>query len=140
MLAQCLRDLIVIAETDGTPWTVEAFARDLGVSGAHLHREFKKHFGLTPKSFGASLNRDTHLRPGPFTNEVQMERQSGGALKQQVIDSRPAPLCVEPQDDDATLQPLSFADLSIEPLLADDPSPDFLDILLLDEFLRFDDD
>lgn len=128
------------AETDGTPWTVEAFARDLGVSGAHLHREFKKHFGFTPKSFGASLKSDTHLRAGPFSNEMQTEIQSGDALEQQVIESRPAPLCVEPQDDDTTLQPLSFGDLSIGPLLADDPSPDFLDILLLDEFLRFDDD
>lgn len=127
------------AETDGTPWTVEAFARDLGVSGAHLHREFKKHFGLTPKSFGASLKRDTHLRPYPLSNEVQIERQSGGALERQVIGSEPALLCVEPQDDDTTLQPLSFGDLSIDPLLADDPSSDFLDILILDEFLRFDD-
>lgn len=139
-LAQCLRDLIVTAETKGTPWTVEAFASDLGVSGAHLHREFKKHFGFTPKSFGASLKSDTHLRPHPFSNEVQTEQQSGDALEQQVIDSRPAPLCIEPQQDDITLQPLSFGDLSIEPLLADDPPPDFLDILLLDEFLRFEDD
>lgn len=128
------------AETDGTPWTVEVFARDLGISGAHLHREFKKHFGLTPKSFGASLKYDTHLRPGTFSSEVQTERQSGDALEQHVIDSRPAPLCTEPQHDDITLQPQSFGDLSIEPLLADDPSPDFLDILLLDEFLHFDDD
>lgn len=128
------------AESDEAPWTVEAFARDLGISGAHLHREFKKHFGLTPKSFGASLNRDTHLKPDLFSNEVQTERQSGDVLEQQDIDSRPAPLCAEPQDDDTTLQPLSFGDLSIEPLLADDPSPDFLDILILDEFLRFDDD
>lgn len=140
-LAQCLRDLIVTAETNGTPWTVEAFARGLGVSGAHLHREFKKHCGLTPKSFGASLNRDTHLRPGPPSNEVQIEeRQSGDALEQQVASSKPLPHCIERQDGEATLQPFLFGDLVTEPLLTEDRSPDVLDILILDEFLRFDDD
>lgn len=129
------------AETDGTPWTVEAFARDLGISGAHMHREFKKHFGLTPKSFGASLKSDTHLRPGPFSNEVQTEqRELDDAMEQQVIDSNPMQHCQEHHYGEAILRPPLCGDLVTEPLLAEDPSPDFLDILILDEFLRFDDD
>lgn len=129
------------AETKGTQWTVEAFARDLGVSGAHLHREFKKHFGLTPKSFGASLNRDTHLRPGPLSDEVQTEeRQLGDALDQQVTYSKTLLHCRDRHDGEATLQPAFFGDMVTKPVLTEDPSSDVLDILILDEFLRFDDD
>lgn len=140
-LAQCLRDLIVTAETNGTPWTVEAFARDLGISGAHLHREFKKHCGLTPKSFGASLNHNTRLRPGSLSGGVQTEqRELGDALEQQVIDSNPLQHCQEHHYGEANLRPPLCDDLVTEPLLAEDPSPDFLGILILDEFLRFDND
>lgn len=55
MLAYCLRDLIIAAQSKGAPWTVEAFAKEMGISGAHLHRQFKRHYKVTPKSFGASL-------------------------------------------------------------------------------------
>lgn len=141
MLAHCLRDLIVAAVTNGTPWTVEAFARDLGISGAHLHREFKKHCGLTPKSFGASLTRDTHLRPSPLGDRVQTEdTRSGDVLGPEVMDGNSALDRKEQQEGNATPEPPLCGDFGAESFLTDDPSLDFLDILALEEFLQFDDD
>lgn len=138
-LAYCLRDLIVAAEANGTPWTVEAFARDLGVSGAHLHREFKKYCGLTPKSFGASLNRGTSTRPGPLCDVVQTEGpQSGHVLERDVIDSSLALHCKEQQDRNATPEPPLCGNLGAESFLVEDPSLGFLDISALEEFLLFD--
>lgn len=137
MLAHCLRDLIAAAETNGTPWTVEAFARDLGISGAHLHREFKKHCGLTPKSFGASLTRDTHLKPSPLGDGVQTEEpRSVDVLEREVIDDDSALYRQEQQEDNTTPEP----PLCTESFLTEDPSLDFLEILALEEFLQFDDD
>lgn len=140
MLAHCLRDLIVATEENGTPWTVEAFARDLGVSGAHLHREFKKHCGLTPKSFGVSLKTGAHLRPSPICHEVQTEDpQSRDVLERGVIDNEAAPNCMEPQGSYAILEPPLLDDTGTEPFVNEDPSLRFLDILALEEFLHFDD-
>lgn len=140
-LAHCLRDLIAAAETNGTPWTVEGFARDLGISGAHLHREFKKHCGLTPKSFGASLTRDTHLRLSPVGEGVQTEEpRSGDVLEREAIDANPALRCQEQQEGNTTPEPPFCGDLGTESFSTEDPSLDFLDILALEEFLQFDDD
>ncbi|KAF4844127.1 Bifunctional transcriptional activator/DNA repair enzyme Ada [Colletotrichum siamense] len=47
--------MIVAAEADNVKWTVESMARKLGVTSAHLHRQFKKCFLMTPKAFAASL-------------------------------------------------------------------------------------
>lgn len=140
-LAHCLRDLIVAAVTNGTPWTVEAFARDLGISGAHLHREFKKHCGLTPKSFGASLTRDAHLRPNLLGDGVQTEGpRSGNVLGREVIDGIAALDRKEQQEGNTTPEPPFCGDLGAEPFLIEDPSLDFLDVLALEDFLHFDDD
>lgn len=129
------------AVTNGTPWTVEAFARDLGISGAHLHREFKKHCGLTPKSFGASLTCDTRLRPNPLSDRVLTEEpRSGDTLEPEVIDGNSAPHRKEQQEGNTTPKPPLYGDLGAESFLTEDPSLDFLEILALEEFLQFDDD
>ncbi|EQB53429.1 hypothetical protein CGLO_06866 [Colletotrichum gloeosporioides Cg-14] len=47
--------MIMAAETDNVKWTVESLARKLGITSAHLHRQFKKWFLMTPKVFAASL-------------------------------------------------------------------------------------
>ncbi|KAF4882225.1 Bifunctional transcriptional activator/DNA repair enzyme Ada [Colletotrichum fructicola] len=47
--------MIVAAEADNVKWTVESMARKLGITSAHLHRQFKKCFLMTPKAFSASL-------------------------------------------------------------------------------------
>lgn len=133
ILAYCLRDLITAAETNGTPWTVEAFARELGVSGAHLHRVFKKHCHLTPKSFGASFKRDlppprsSPVSNGTYTDEPQLGDVS--FLEWGLV---------EQQERHVTLEPPPLDDFGIEPLLTQDPSLEFLDILALEEFLNFD--
>lgn len=48
---------IAAAEASRSPWTVGIIARALGISEAHLHRQFKRWFRTTPKSFGASVKR-----------------------------------------------------------------------------------
>jgi len=52
------RDIIVKAEEDGRPWTFSRIARQLNVTPAHLHRQFKRHFDVTPRSFAGSLKLD----------------------------------------------------------------------------------
>lgn len=47
--------LIRAAVQGGRPWTVAGVAREMRVSVSHLHRQFRKHYGLTPKDFAASL-------------------------------------------------------------------------------------
>lgn len=141
ILAHCLRDLIVAAETNGTPWTVEGFAKDLGISGAHLHREFKKHCGLTPKSFGASLTRDAHLRPTSFGDRVQtQDPQSGDVLEREVVDGNSALDRKEQQEGNTTPEPPLCDDSVAESFSTEGPSLDLLEILALEEFLHFDDD
>lgn len=52
------RDLITAAAADSAPreqpWTVEGVAAELGVSGGHLHRLFRKQLNTTPKAFAAA--------------------------------------------------------------------------------------
>lgn len=137
MLAQCLRDRIVAAETDGTSWTVEAFARDLGVSGAHLHREFKKHCGVTPKSFGASIKRGTPRRPSIVSNAVQTEEpRPGDLLEGYVIDDDPGARYGEAKESDSTSESPVFDDSGAP----EDQWTDLLDVLSFEEFLHFDGD
>ncbi|EXF75113.1 hypothetical protein CFIO01_06723 [Colletotrichum fioriniae PJ7] len=54
-IAHHARAMIVAAEADSLKWTVGALARKLGVASAHLHRQFKKCFLMTPKAFAESL-------------------------------------------------------------------------------------
>ncbi|EEU37156.1 uncharacterized protein NECHADRAFT_78334 [Fusarium vanettenii 77-13-4] len=51
------RAIITAAVESGTPWTVDSVAQELNITGAHLHRQFKRHFDLTPRSFAASLSK-----------------------------------------------------------------------------------
>lgn len=51
------RAIIVTAVENGTPWTVDGVAQELNITGAHLHRQFKRHFDITPRSFAASLTK-----------------------------------------------------------------------------------
>lgn len=140
MLAYRLRDLILAAEKNETQWTVEAFARKLGISTAHLHREFKKHCGLTPKSFRASIKRDAHLIPSFYSSGVQSdERQPRDVFDQNGIGSNPAPQHKEQQVNNATLEPTFCGDTGYELCLNEDPPPAFLEILALEEFLHFED-
>lgn len=136
-LARCLRDMIAAAEEGGTAWTVEGFARGLGVSGAHLHREFKKHCGLTPRSFGASL------RSGSFTDGGQKERaRSAGVSRQdlEVIDGDTTPHSTEQLESSNTaVGPASSGEVDTGPFSTEDFSLGFLDISALEEFLCFDD-
>lgn len=133
-LARCLRDMIAAAEEGGIPWTVEGFARGLGVSGAHLHREFKKHCGLTPRSFGAEL------RSGGFTAGGQKEdARSAGVFGREVVDGDLMSHCKDQQESNAALGPPSFGELGTGPFMGKELSPGFLELSALEEFLCFDD-
>ncbi|KAF4784352.1 hypothetical protein HER10_EVM0007352 [Colletotrichum scovillei] len=56
-IAQHAHAMIVAAEAHSLKWTVGGLARKLGVASAHLHRQFKKWFLMTPKAFAESLGR-----------------------------------------------------------------------------------
>lgn len=45
------KDIIMVAAMALQPWTVEGVAAELGISGGHLHRLFKKQLNTTPKAF-----------------------------------------------------------------------------------------
>lgn len=54
------RALIIAAVTatrgaEEPPWTVEGVAAELGVSGGHLHRLFRKELNTTPRAFAAAF-------------------------------------------------------------------------------------
>jgi methylphosphotriester-DNA--protein-cysteine methyltransferase len=55
VLAGRARELIAAAVAGETSWTVESCAAQLSISGAHLHRIFRKHFRTTPKAYAGSL-------------------------------------------------------------------------------------
>lgn len=134
-LARCLRDMIAAAEEGGTAWTVEGFARGLGVSGAHLHREFKKHCGITPRSFGASLRSGSFATGGQKTDDAQ----SADVFGREVIDGDSTPHCRDQQESNAALEPPSFGELGTGPFMGKELSPGFLELSALEEFLCFDD-
>lgn len=153
MLAYGLCDLIVAAHTGGTPWTVEAFAEELGTSGAHLHRQFKKHCHLTPKSFGASLrcseiprppphakNEDEHLViTDPPATSIQPEQVPLGSLLQTELANDKSVQNREVQDPVHTMvHSVSSEELGVELFSVEAPGSDFVDILALEEFLDFD--
>ena len=76
------RDIIVKAEEDGRPWTFSSIARELKVTSAHLHRQFKRHFDVTPRSFAASLKLDA-ATTGPRLRSplgMHLESSSPGNL------------------------------------------------------------
>lgn len=153
VLAQCLRDRIVIAQTEGTSWTVEAFARELGISGAHLHRQFKRHYHLTPKSFGASFSRSRpssstpkHISDGnkklikevPVAIIQSAETQLGDLLVLDPVDDNPEWCWAEQEDGQATSESFSLDHFGIEHHSMNSPSFEFFDIPQLEEMFDCD--
>lgn len=133
-LARCLGDLIAAAEAGGLRWPVKGFARGLGVSGAHLHREFKKHYGLTPRCFGASL------RSGALTTRGQKEdARSADVFGREGIDGDSTPHCKDQQKSNAALGPPLFGKLGTGPFMGKELSPGFLELSGLEKFLFLDD-
>ncbi|KAK2729506.1 DNA repair and transcription factor ada [Colletotrichum kahawae] len=65
--------MIVAAEADNVKWTVESLTRKLSITSAHLHRQFKKCFLMTPKAFAASLG-------APEGSSAEHVRLDGQAL------------------------------------------------------------
>ncbi|KAH0429138.1 DNA repair and transcription factor ada [Colletotrichum camelliae] len=65
--------MIVAAKADNVKWTVESLARKLSITSAHLHRQFKKCFLMTPKAFAASLG-------APEGSSAENVRLDGQAL------------------------------------------------------------
>ncbi|PKS11651.1 hypothetical protein jhhlp_001802 [Lomentospora prolificans] len=56
-LVDAARKIILAEEARAGHWTVGSIAKELGVSGAHLHRQFKACLGVTPKAFAAGAAR-----------------------------------------------------------------------------------
>lgn len=55
------QSLIMSAVLRREAWTVEGVARELGISGGHLHRLFKKHLSVTPKAFADTVDKSSGL-------------------------------------------------------------------------------
>lgn len=53
------QSIIVGAVLRREAWTVEGVARELGISGGHLHRLFKKHISVTPKAYAATFDKSS---------------------------------------------------------------------------------
>jgi methylphosphotriester-DNA--protein-cysteine methyltransferase len=86
VLAGRARELIAAAVTGETSWTVESCAAQLSISGAHLHRIFRKHFRITPKAYADSLQAsaaDTPQADSCWPPEFNTWEQSGHASHQE---------------------------------------------------------
>lgn len=148
MLAQRLRNQIIVARTEGTPWTVEAFAKELGISGAHLHRQFKKHYLVTPKTFEASLGhsgppKSSHVsavdgkmvNKGPIAGIHSDGMHSRVSLGVVPIEGKPERGRTEQAERQAMLEYSTLDDSGMEDFSIEFPSIEFLDFTELEGML-----
>lgn len=92
------RDIIVKAEQDGRPWTFSSIARELNVTSAHLHRQFKRQFDTTPRSFAASLKLDAVMTDPSLLTPLGVNLESSlqgdmPASEEDIFLPLPSPSC-----------------------------------------------
>ena len=62
-LVEHAKDIIIAAVMEHKDWTVEGVAKEVNISGGHLHRLFKKYLHSPPKAFAAALSINSASAP-----------------------------------------------------------------------------